>query len=242
MELAVKAGYQAYAIDLPPFGYSAPPVSGDYSKPMQAKRLLAAMDNIGVKRAVFVAHSFGAAPVMEALMADPQRASALVLVDAALGMDGPQTDGSDGGLQRMLRSQLLSEAISAAFLTNPDFTKILLQSFISEKEKATTDWVSLYQKPLSLSGSYQNIALWLPELLSRRGTAKSDDIAAYAKLSFPVTLIWGETDTVTPLAQAIHLQALMPGAKLITIPKAGHIPQIEAPEAFQGSLRTALKR
>ena len=94
MVTAEKLGYQAVAIDLPPFGYSVPPASGDYSKPRQAARLLAALDSLGIRRAVFVAHSFGAAPVMEALIGQPQRASGLVLVDAALGLDSPQTDGT----------------------------------------------------------------------------------------------------------------------------------------------------
>lgn len=240
MEHAVKLGYQAFAIDLPPFGYSLLPASGDYSKPKQAQRLLAALNSLGVQRATFVAHSFGAAPVMEALMMQPARAASVVLVDGALGLDGAQTDGADSGLQSVLRRQEVSELISAVFLTNPDFTQTLLRSFISEKDKATSDWVSLYQQPLSLSGTYRNVALWLPELLSRRGHAKSDDVDAYARLPFPLTLIWGETDAITPMSQALHLQALKPGTKLIRIPQAGHIPQIEEPQKFQAALSVAL--
>ncbi len=241
MEQAVKAGYQAFAIDLPPFGFSVPPPSGDYSKPRQAKRILAALDSAGIKQAVFVAHSFGAAPVMEALLSDPKRAKALILVDAALGLDSPQTDGADSGLQKVLRSEWISETISAGFLTNPSFTQKLLQSFISEKEKATPQWISLYQRPLSLAGSYQSIAQWLPELVSSRGQARSDQREAYARLPYPVTLIWGETDSITPVSQAINLQKLIPGSVLVQLPKAGHIPQIEEAEMFHQSLVQALR-
>lgn len=240
MEHATALGYQAIALDLPPFGYSVPPASGDYSKPRQARRILAALDSLGITRATFVAHSFGAAPVMEALMQQPQRASALILVDGALGLDSPQTDGNDNRLQSLLRQRWLAEGISAAFLTNPDCTSSLLRSFISRKETATADWITLYQKPLALNGSYQHIAQWLPELVSSRGQAKSDQIANYAALPFPVTLIWGETDDITPLAQARHLQGFIPGSRLLTIPHAGHIPQIEAPAQFLEALSSAV--
>jgi pimeloyl-ACP methyl ester carboxylesterase len=242
MDEVARLGYRAIAIDMPPFGYSLPPASGNYSRAEQAKRLRAALDSLGIGNATFVAHSFGAAPVMEALMSSPERVTSLVLVDAALGLDGPQTDGSDNRLQRVLRNRWLSESISAVFLTNPAFTQKLLQSFISEKEKATPYWAGLYRKPLALSGSYQSVALWLPELFAGRGRLTSDDINAYARIRFPVTLIWGETDDITPLAHAKSLRALIPGANLITIPKAGHIPQIEESEAFLSALGKALRK
>jgi pimeloyl-ACP methyl ester carboxylesterase len=240
MNTAVKLGYHAVALDLPPFGYSIPPLTPDYSKPRQATRLLAALDSLGIHRAVFVAHSFGAAPVMEALIAQPDRASALVLVDAALGLDSPQTDGSDNFLQRLLRKKWLARSVSAAFLTNPGYTETLVKSFITEKAKATPDWLRLYRQPLSLKGSHENIAAWLPELVAGRGTARSDNPAEYGRLPWPVTLIWGETDTITPLTQAVDLQQRMPRARLIRIPNAGHIPQIEEPALFQSALQTAL--
>jgi pimeloyl-ACP methyl ester carboxylesterase len=241
MEHVVKLGYRAVAIDMPPFGYSLPPASGDYSKPAQAKRIRAALDSLGIRRATFVAHSFGATPLMEAIFAAPERATSLILVDAGLGLDQPQTDGSDNRLQRMLRQRWLSESISAALLTNPAFTRTMLRSFISEKDKATSDWVDLYQRPLSLKDAFRHIALWLPNLLADRGQANSDNTDAYARLRVPVVLVWGETDTITPLSQAQQLEALIPKAKLIKIKNAGHIPQIEEPEAFQAALTQAFR-
>src|SRR5579862_9400139 len=40
MAQAVDLGYQAVAIDTPPFGYSYPAPSGDYSKREQGRRLI----------------------------------------------------------------------------------------------------------------------------------------------------------------------------------------------------------
>ena len=243
METANKAGYQAIAIDMPPFGYSIPPVSGEYDKQKQAGRLRTALDNAGIRRAVFVAHSFGAAPLMEALLSNPDegRVQALVLVDAALGLDEAQADGSDSLLQSVLRWRWVSQPLSAAFLTKPEYTEQLLKSFVSEKEKATPAWQQIYQQPLALEGSYKHVAAWLPELLARRSHAASDLPDAYGRINWPVTLLWGETDSITPLSQAEHLQRLVPGAQLLRIPRAGHIPQIEEPELFQQALARVLQ-
>jgi pimeloyl-ACP methyl ester carboxylesterase len=241
MDQAAALGYQAIALDLPPFGYSIPPASGIYNKGAQAKRILAALDSMGITKATFVSHSIGSMPLMEALLSDPQRVTKLVLVNAALGLDSPQGDGHDIPAQKILRHQWIAQPLSAAFLTNPSFTATLVKSFVTEKEKVTPEWVQIYQQPFFLSGSYQNIALWLPELVSARGLWKSDDLEAYEKIRFPVTLIWGEKDTVTPLSQAQHLHALIPGSRLTVIPRAGHVPMIEEPDEFAKALAKAMQ-
>lgn len=243
METANKAGYQAIALDMPPFGYSIPPASGEYDKQKQAARLRTALDNAGIRRAVFVAHSFGAAPLMEALLSNPDegRVQALVLVDAALGLQEAQGDGGDSLIQSVLRWRWIGQPLAAGFLTKPEYTGSLLKSFVSEKDKATPAWQEIYRQPLVLEDSYKHVAAWLPELLARRGHAASDYPDAYGRINWPVTLLWGETDTITPLSQAEHLQRLVPGAKLVRIPRAGHIPQIEEPELFQDALASVLQ-
>jgi pimeloyl-ACP methyl ester carboxylesterase len=240
MDVATQAGYSSLAIDLPPFGYSLPPAEGGYSKQRQAQRLLAALDSAGIGHVIFVAHSFGAAPVMEAVMAQPERVAGLILVNGALGLDSAQGDGHDNIAQRLLRQSWLSRTLSAAFLTNPERTGQLVRSFVSEKGKVTPEWINIYQQPLQLQGAHQHIAAWLPELLADRGHLPSDEPAEYAKLHMPVTLIWGETDTITPLSQARNLQKLMPQARLIGVPRAGHIPQIEETSLFRQALAEAL--
>lgn len=239
MSPTAELGFQAVAIDLPPFGYALPAPTGDYSKAMQGKRLLAALDSLKLENVVIVAHSFGAAPVMEAAFRTPSRFRALILIDPALGLDGPQTDGSDSTVQALLRHAWIVRPV-AAILTNTHLTSALLRRVISEKERATPEWVGLYQQPLTLKDTSKAISGWIPEVLSRKGHAASDDLAAYATLPFPVTLIWGETDTITPLSQGTHLRRLLARATLVVIPRAGHGPFLEEPELFAAALQAAL--
>jgi pimeloyl-ACP methyl ester carboxylesterase len=239
MRRAVDLGFQAVAIDLPPFGYALPAPTGDYSKARQGRRLLAAIDSLKLEHVVIVAHSIGAAPVMEAAFQDPSKIRALVLIDPALGLDGPQSDGSDSTLQTVFRQAWISRPVTA-ILTNTHLTGALLRRVITEKNQATSEWVRLYQQPLSLQSTSKAISEWLPEVLSRRGHAASDNLSAYATLPFPVKLIWGETDTITPLSQGKHLQQLLADSSLVVIPRAGHGPFLEEPDLFEEVLAAAL--
>jgi pimeloyl-ACP methyl ester carboxylesterase len=215
--------------------------SGDYSKQQQGRRLLAALDALHLGKVTIVAHSIGAAPVMEAVFRHPSQFTGLVLVDPALGLDAPQTDGSDTRLQAALRHAWIARPLGAS-LTSPLLTTSLLRRVISEKDRATPDWVRIYQRPLELRGASAAIGQWLPEVIGNRGRQLSDNPLAYTALKIPVTLIWGVTDTITPLAQGIHLQQLIPGAQLQLIPRAGHGPQFEEPALFSAALMRALSQ
>jgi pimeloyl-ACP methyl ester carboxylesterase len=241
MVMVSMQGYRAIALDLPPFGYSMPPESKDYSKGVQAKRLLAALNSLGIEKAIFVAHSFGAAPVVEALMQEPSRVNRLILVCGALGLDAPQSDGKQTSTQRVLELPWISPLLSTALLSNSIFTPTLMRSFVTEKDKLTPEWIEVYQRPLQLRGSAQAIASWLPELVATRSHWRSDQLDSYAKIAYPVHLIWGQEDSVTPVSQALHLQSLIPDAKLHLIPRSGHVPMVEETMLFEDSLRSALR-
>ena len=84
-------GYRAIALDLPPFGFSDRPVSRDYRRSTQARRILALVDAMQLERPIIVGHSFGGGPALEAAMLAPKRFGRVVLVDPALGIDSPVT-------------------------------------------------------------------------------------------------------------------------------------------------------
>lgn len=53
----------------------------------------------------------------------------------------------------------------------------------------------------------------------------------------PTLLVWGDSDRVTDPSAGESLAALVPGARLEIIPKAGHVPWEEAPAATYGAIR-----
>jgi len=50
------------------------------------------------------------------------------------------------------------------------------------------------------------------------------------RIDVPTLLIWGASDRVVPVAYAEAYRALIPSARLVVIPKAGHLPHVEQPD------------
>ena len=95
--------------------------------------------------------------------------------------------------------------------------------------------------PLKRDGYDAAISQWLPELLSPERVAASELPSSYRALKIPIIVIWGERDTITPLAQGQYLKRITPGASLTVLPGVGHIPQIETTSTFNELLVDQLR-
>jgi pimeloyl-ACP methyl ester carboxylesterase len=60
------------------------------------------------------------------------------------------------------------------------------------------------------------------------------------RIKVPTLLIWGEHDGIVTPAYGVSYCKLIPDARLALIPQAGHLPQIEQPQAFLAELRQFL--
>jgi 3-oxoadipate enol-lactonase len=69
----------------------------------------------------------------------------------------------------------------------------------------------------------------------------TDFRAILPHINVPTLVIVGDEDVVTPPPEAEFLARNIPGAKLVTIPGAGHLTNIEKPEAFNAALEAFLK-
>ena len=73
-------------------------------------------------------------------------------------------------------------------------------------------------------------------------STRPDSSADLPTIDVPTAVIVGEADAITPLANSKTMADAIPGASLSVIPDAGHISNIEAPEAFEKAIRAWLKR
>ena len=217
------AGFRAIAFDIPPFGFSDR--DGDFDAVSQARRVSALLDALAIDRVILVGHSFGAGPAVEAAMRNPLRVSGLVLLDAALGLDA----NTGTKAPALLRSRPLREVAVSATVTNPLAMRPLLASFLARKEAATDEIAALLRRPLARRGTTEAIGAWLATFMARDPNARSAAPENYRQIRAPTAILWGEADTVTPLAQGEHLAGLIPGATLVTLPNVGHIPYLEDP-------------
>ena len=244
MSVLAKAGFRAIAIDLPPFGYSQRPDQPHYGKQQQGRRIIGVLDALQLRRAMLVGHSFGGGPTLEATLLAPDRIRALVLVDAALSIRTANEEAQPPSLlvRAVLGAKPLRDSVVATFLTNPSFTRRLLQAFIDDSAHATDERVAVYRQPLTVKGSTQAIGEWLPALLTPTGVSASEDPTSYKTLGMPVFVIWGGRDSFTPLAQGERLAAITPKAELLVMKQVGHIPQIEDARQFNELLLQCVGR
>jgi pimeloyl-ACP methyl ester carboxylesterase len=233
------AGFRAVALDLPPFGYSERPASGAYGRQHQGRRILGVLDALGVERAVLVGHSFGGGPTMEAVLLAPHRVSALVLADAAIGLDARADGGALPAV--LLRARPVRNALVAATVTNPLLTRRLLMQFVADPGAVTAARVEMLHAPLILRGATEAFGDWLVDFLTSREVTLSQQADAYRALALPTLIVWGDLDTTTPLSQGQRLAALIPGAELAVMPGVGHMPQIEDVGAFNRLLLAFLR-
>ncbi len=247
-----NAGWHVVAMDLPPFGFSrttGDPARADYTRVAQARRILALLDAIGGRDVTLVGHSFGAGPALEAALQGSARLHALVLVDPALGLgaEGQAPACEPPGLaDTVLSHAAMRRVLIGGIVTQPRFTAALLSQFVAREESVNAARVPAYQRPFAQPGFSDRLGDWARTFArSSCETAKSLDPAQLTRWSAsgpPLTLIWGEQDSVTPPAQGRALKHWMPHAELVVIPDVGHIPHIEDPAAFARALLEAIKR
>lgn len=237
-------GYRVIAIDLPPFGFSERDPGGDYGRRRQAGRLDSLLAALGHARVTIVAHSIGAAPVVETAMRHPDRIGGLVLICGALGLESgaaSQETRSASWLGTFLDTPLLRDPVIAATLTNPLATGALFRRLVAKPEAIDAKAVAVLQAPMRLAGSTSAFGGWLRTLFAGDPDALGTRRENYARLAVPVRLIWGDRDTITPLDRAREAQRLFAGSKLAVLPGIGHVPQIEDAGAFHHALEAALR-
>ena len=229
-----QRGYRVFAVDLPPFGYSDHDPAARYDRPHQAERLAAVLASFTHQPALVVAHSFGAGVATELALRYPAQVGRLVLVDASLGT----LDPVDGGDATLLRSAVIAQPLTAATLTNPWALGPLARSVLYQKAAAAA-WHETLRQPMRRPGSTAAYAAWLPALFATDDGGWSRHTARLAQLAMPVRLIWGEADTVAPIAQGEALARLTHGS-LKRLSGVGHVPHIEDPAHFLPALDAAL--
>lgn len=230
-----RRGYRVIAIDLPPFGYSDHDVAARYDRPHQAARLSTVLARIAGRPAIVVGHSFGAGAATELALRHPGQVARLVLVDAALG----KLDPAGAGGAPLLRSALIAEPLVAATLTDPWAIGPLARAMLHRRD-AAAGWLATLRRPMRRAGSTAAYAAWLPTLFAADDGGWSRRSDRLARIRMPVALIWGEADTVTPIAQGEAL-ARLTHASLARLPGVGHVPHIEDPAQFLPALDAAIE-
>ena len=209
--------------DLRGFGESAPmDLHCAYS---HAEDLLALMDHLEIPQAALVGFSFGAHPALQLALLEPERTSALVLVDALL--EGVRWDEATTAATHAVTAALHDRGIDAAkdvWLAHPFFA-------VANQQPETAARLA------TIVGGYSG-RHWLGEDPARTDGPRPID--ALGQVRGPATVVVGELDVPAFREMSEVLARGIPAARPVTIAGSGHVSPMEAPAQVAAAIRATM--
>lgn len=187
----------------------------DYADDLAA--LLAAR---GIARAVFVGLSMGGYTLFSLYRRHPHLVKGLVLADTRA-----QADSEEGKAGRLTLAQTAyrqgMEAVAEAMLP-----KLLAPDSLHDRQE-------VMGRVRGMIGRNDPAGV-IVDLMAM--AERPDSTSLLSTISCPTLVIVGEDDVATPPSEARYMADRIPHARLITIPNAGHLSNLEQPDRFNQAL------
>jgi pimeloyl-ACP methyl ester carboxylesterase len=223
-----------YAFDLPGFGSSH--IAAQPSFDCYAQRICAALDQMEVEKAIWVAHSMGGA-VARAACDDKQlskNVSALALITPAGFGKLP--------LASVMDHKLLRPVVTGAFplfSANPLTTILAYPSQVSGGRRPSGAMVLRTMRSAARGPQGPVMAA---HALNGINHLTEQQLTACSLYKGPVASLWGEKDRLIPASHSETLKLVFPQATVTNWPDLAHHPQIEQPRRLQGWIEKAATR
>lgn len=221
-------GWHAVAPDLRGHGRSDHPAEAEaYSFEILAADMVALASSLGWDRFALVGHSMGGAVAQLVALDHPDRLTGLVLASTFHGpVKGVTMDLVELGRWVVREAGMagLADAMAARRAENPDS--------VAAFERL------LEARPGYAEESRRRLVATSPDMwmaLAPRFVDQPDRLDALAGLDVPTSVIVGELDS-TMFEDCVRLAKAIRGAELTVIPDAGHVPQLENPEAWEAAV------
>lgn len=220
----VSKGYRVIAPDLRGFGDSDAP-DGPYSMDLFADDLTALLDSLGIGRAVVGGMSMGGYVLFNLLERYPERLAAACFI-----VTRSEADNEAGKEKRLMLAHDLKKFGSKVAAEIFDKTLFTSETAQIQPELAAEVHGWLMEKdPRGLAGG----------LFAMR--ERKDYTPLLAGFYLPSLVIGAEYDQAIPVENTRALARRLPLHKFCLIPGAGHLANLEQPEAFNNCLLDFLK-
>ena len=211
--LAVR--HRVIAVDMRGFGES-PLGDHGYSMDDLADDLAALLAELGVARAAVLGMSMGGYAALAFSVRHPAQLSALVLCDTRAAADSAETrKARDGAISRI-------KATGSGPYLDGSMARLL-------SPEARPETVSFLRDRAETRAA--SLIAGIEALRDR-----PDRTAELGAIRVPTLAIRGSGDQITPADDMQQMAGAIAGATFVTIPGAGHLSHIEAPEAFERAL------
>lgn len=215
--LLARAGYRAYALDLPPFGYSER--VGPYDIPTWLDELEGFERALGIIRPVLVGHSLGAATVVGEALRRPHAVRGILLLDGdAL---------REGGVPSWIGHLAVDPWFTALYrlLAGSDwlFRHGLRSAYGPHAPPLTDAEVERWQRPFRVAGTAAAFVQMLPHGIA--GWTLADLRRVHGVRT---VVAWGAEDTVDSVAAGRRTARAL-RAPFVQLPGAGHLSMLVDP-------------
>ena len=201
------------ALGLPIFDPSLPEIS----LPSLGEWVRGFMDAQRIPRAVVGGNSLGGHVALEMALAHPDRVSGLILT------------GSSGLFERSFTRGVPHRPTS-------EWVREKMEEVFYDPALVTSQWVEAVLRVVSTRESALRV------LHAARASKHRNMEDCLPAIDTPTCIIWGEEDRITPPDVARRFHALLPHSDLFLVPRCGHAPMLEQPEAFNAILTGWLLR
>ena len=223
---ALSPTRRVIAPDLMGFGDSdAPDDVARYTMDGYADQVAGLLDRLGVGRAVVAGLSLGGYVALALVRRHRDRVAGLVLADTRAGVDTDEILERRGDQQRQVRAEGTGPVVE----THLD---VLLG------ETTHRDRPEVVERARKLmSGTPPAGVVGALEAMKRR----PDSTELLAGIDVPTLVVVGEEDKPSPPAVAEAMHEAIPSSRFVVLPGAGHLTNLEVPDAFNEALGAFLE-
>jgi pimeloyl-ACP methyl ester carboxylesterase len=217
----LKSRFHIISLDFPGHGLTRAPQGSRLNAEGLADFVDAFAATLALPKFAVAGNSMGGGAAWQLAVRHPQRLDALILVDAAgFANDKPPSDVP-------LAFKILRYPIGRVVLSKIDNRPLIengLKTDVFDKALITPALVDRFAEFQRAPG-HRAILMSIDMGAPARPTAE-----LVSTIKVPTLILWGENDPLIEPAAAKKFAAAIPGAKLITYPNTGHLPQIEIPQ------------
>ena len=217
-------GFEPAALDLPGYG-GRPPVDTLHFDGLAAD-VETQIEARGLDRPVLVGHSMGGMVAQTMLRRRPggYRAAVLACTSPAFG-------NADGEFQKTFVADRIGPLDAGKTMAElaPGLVARMVGPAVVPVGRAFAVSVMSAVPPATYRAAVRCLVTF-------------DERAALAGIRIPVLCLAGEADRTAPAQVMERMAARIPGARFVTLPSAGHLPNVETPAAFDAAILAFLRQ
>jgi 3-oxoadipate enol-lactonase len=220
---AFSEGRRVVAPDYPGFGRS-PRTPAQPDIRYYAEGVLGLLDRLGLERVVLGGVSMGGYVALGCMRLFPERVSGLILADTRPDADSEETRENRKNMARRVADE------GVEVLIELQMRRLLARDTLENDEEVVEE-----VRGMILESSPGGVVAALGALRER-----PDSTPLLEKIEVPTLVIGGEEDGISSPEVMGAMAEKIPDSRHVTLPRAGHLSNLEAPEGFNAALKEFL--